>query len=61
MEELGGGIVYIGHNTSCKIKGIGKLWQKMHDGTIWGLIEVRYILDMKQNLISLVVRVGKNL
>ena len=39
-------------NSPCKIEGIGSVRIKMFDGTIRTLTDVRYILKMKRNLIS---------
>ncbi|CAL9002404.1 unnamed protein product [Prunus brigantina] len=53
FEELDGGVVLMGNNNACKTQGIGKICLKMHDGTIGELSDVRYVPDMKKNLISL--------
>ncbi|CAL9028580.1 unnamed protein product, partial [Prunus brigantina] len=53
FEELDGGVVLMGNNNACKTQGIGKICLKMHDGTVRELSDVRYVPDMKKNLISL--------
>lgn len=53
FEEIDGGVVLMGNNNACQIKGIGTIRLKMHDGTIRRLTNVRYIPDLKKNLISL--------
>ncbi|KAM2623430.1 hypothetical protein TB2_027936 [Malus domestica] len=53
FEELDGGVVLMGNNNACKTQGIGKIYLKMHDGTVRELSDVRYVPDMKKNLISL--------
>ncbi|KAM2004372.1 hypothetical protein ACFX15_027830 [Malus domestica] len=53
FKELDGGVVLMGNNNACKTQGIGKICLKMHDGTVRELSDVRYVPDMKKNLISL--------
>ncbi|KAG6726906.1 hypothetical protein I3842_02G103200, partial [Carya illinoinensis] len=53
FSELDGGQVILGNNKSCKIMGIGSVRLKMHDGTERVLREVRFIPELKRNLISL--------
>ncbi|KAJ8899013.1 hypothetical protein K2173_008836 [Erythroxylum novogranatense] len=53
FQELDGGVVLMGNNNACKTKGIGKICLKMHDGTVRELSDVRYVPDMKKNLISI--------
>ncbi|GJT10612.1 retrotransposon protein, putative, ty1-copia subclass [Tanacetum coccineum] len=48
-----GGSVLVGYNASYKIKGIGSIQVKMFDGAIRTLEDVRHVLGMKRNLISL--------
>ena len=38
---------------SCNIEGIGRVLIKMFDGMVWELKEVRYISQLKKNLISI--------
>jgi hypothetical protein len=47
------GVVYMGDESTCKITGIGKIKLKLHDGTVRCLTKVRYVPDLKKNLISL--------
>ena len=49
----------MGNNNTYKTKGIGIVHLKMHDGTIRRLTDVRYVLDLKKNLVSLGV-LGSN-
>ncbi|CAL8998591.1 unnamed protein product [Prunus brigantina] len=53
--------VLIGNNNACKTQGIGKICLKMHDGTVRELSDVRYVPDMKKNLVSLGVLESKGL
>lgn len=50
--EQAEGFVLFGDNKSCKIAGIGSIWFKLHDGNERLLTEVRYVPDLKRNLIS---------
>ncbi|KAG8475219.1 hypothetical protein CXB51_032079 [Gossypium anomalum] len=47
------GVVHIGNDLSSKVIGIGTVKIKMHDGTIRTLSDVRYVPDLRKNLISL--------
>ena len=47
------GVVCIGNDSSSKVIGIGTVKIKMHDGTIRTLSDVRYVPDLRKNLISL--------
>uniref|UniRef100_A0A5B7BZJ7 Putative copia LTR rider n=1 Tax=Davidia involucrata TaxID=16924 RepID=A0A5B7BZJ7_DAVIN len=53
LQEFDGGVVLIGNNNPCGTKGVGKIRLKMHNGSIKVLEEVRYVPDLKKNLISL--------
>ncbi|KAF3665269.1 Retrovirus-related Pol polyprotein from transposon TNT 1-94 [Capsicum annuum] len=46
-------IVLMENNTPCKIDGIGTIRIKMFDGVVRTLGDVRYVPDLKRNLISL--------
>ena len=46
-------LVLLGDNKPCKIEGIGSIRFKFHDGAERILTEVRYVPEMKRNLISL--------
>ena len=43
----------MGNSQSCKIEGIGTILMKMFDGIVRTLDDVRYILTLKKNLVSL--------
>nr|GEW28821.1 retrovirus-related Pol polyprotein from transposon TNT 1-94 [Tanacetum cinerariifolium] len=43
----------LGDNRECKIRGIGKVTVQLKDGSIFVLHNVRYIPELKRNLISL--------
>ena len=56
FEELcdqDGGSVLLGNNKACKIAGVRSVRFKLHDESIRLLTEVRYVPDLKRNLISL--------
>nr|GFC40519.1 retrovirus-related Pol polyprotein from transposon TNT 1-94 [Tanacetum cinerariifolium] len=53
FNEFNGGTVLLGDNRACAIKGTGKVRVKMKDGSSFMLENVRYILELKGNLISL--------
>ncbi|GKC65788.1 retrovirus-related pol polyprotein from transposon TNT 1-94 [Tanacetum coccineum] len=48
-----GGSVLLGDNRECKIRGIGKVRVQLRDGSSFMLNNVRYIPELKRNLISL--------
>ena len=52
-QEIDGGKVMMGNNAVCRIIGIGTMNLKLKNGEIWELREVRHVLDLKRNLISL--------
>ncbi|GAB2267161.1 hypothetical protein Dimus_037934 [Dionaea muscipula] len=45
--------VFMGNNNVCMIRGIGNIPLKLDNGTVILLTKVRYIPDLKRNLISL--------
>nr|GFA02561.1 retrovirus-related Pol polyprotein from transposon TNT 1-94 [Tanacetum cinerariifolium] len=51
--ECDGGRVLLGDNRECKIRCIGKVRLQLKDGSSFVLHNVRYILELKRNLISL--------
>ena len=53
FKEFIGGVVYMGNDSTYKMMGIDLVQIKMFDGVIWKLNDVRYVLDLKKNLISL--------
>ncbi|GJT52209.1 retrotransposon protein, putative, ty1-copia subclass [Tanacetum coccineum] len=53
FKEFNGGTVLLGDNRACAIIGIGKVRVQMKDGSSFVLENVRYIPELKRNLISL--------
>jgi hypothetical protein len=53
LDLIDGGVVLMGNDVACKMKGIGKIRLKLHDGSTRVLKEVQYVPNMKKNLISL--------
>ena len=53
FKELDGGVVHLADNQPCKVVGIGSISLKNHDGSTRVLKDVRYILKLEKNLISL--------
>ncbi|GJR86957.1 retrovirus-related pol polyprotein from transposon TNT 1-94 [Tanacetum coccineum] len=53
FKEFNGGTVLLGDNTACAIKGTGKVGVQMKDGSSFVLENVRYIPELKRNLLSL--------
>ncbi|GJU53066.1 copia LTR rider [Tanacetum coccineum] len=53
FKEFNGGTVLLGDNRACAIMGIGKVGVQMKDGSSFMLENVRYIPELKRNLISL--------
>ena len=53
LKDTEGSKVLMGDNTPCDVKGIGSVKLKMADGTMKILKDVRYIPELKRNLISL--------
>ena len=52
-EEVTGGVVLMGNDARCHIRGVGDVRIKMHDGVIRTLSKVYHIPELKRNLISL--------
>ncbi|KAG8485343.1 hypothetical protein CXB51_021504 [Gossypium anomalum] len=52
-ETVSEGVVLMGNNVSCKIAGVGTIKVKMFDGVVRTLSDVRYVPELKRNLISL--------
>ncbi|KAG8483965.1 hypothetical protein CXB51_023199 [Gossypium anomalum] len=52
-SSVEGGVVRMGSDSSSKVIGIGTVKINMHDGTIKTLSDVRYVPDLRKNLISL--------
>ncbi|GKF99560.1 retrovirus-related pol polyprotein from transposon TNT 1-94, partial [Tanacetum coccineum] len=53
FKEFNGGTVFLGDNRACAIMGIGNVRVQMKDGLSFMLENVRYIPELKRNLISL--------
>ena len=53
FEPSHSGVVLMGNDAQCKVAGIGTIQIKTHDGVVRTLTNVRYIPDLKRNLISL--------
>ncbi|GJT93084.1 retrovirus-related pol polyprotein from transposon TNT 1-94 [Tanacetum coccineum] len=53
FKEFDGGTVLLGDNRACVIRGIVKVRVQMKDGSSFVLENVRYIPELKRNLISL--------
>ncbi|XP_062104884.1 uncharacterized mitochondrial protein AtMg00300-like [Humulus lupulus] len=52
-KEINGGKVLMGNNVSCRVYGIGKVAVKQFNGEVKVLTNVRHILELRRNLISL--------
>lgn len=53
LKEVNTGSVFLGNNRVCKIQGIGQIKLRLLDGSVDVLTKVRYIPELKRNLISL--------
>lgn len=53
FHDFDRGRVMMGNNDVCKIIGIGNIRLKLYDVTIKELKQVRFVLDLKRNMISL--------
>ncbi|GKF14728.1 retrovirus-related pol polyprotein from transposon TNT 1-94 [Tanacetum coccineum] len=53
FKEFDGGTVLLDDNRACAIRGTGKVKVQMKDGSSFMLENVRYIPELKRNLISL--------
>ena len=53
FEKLDGCSVVMGDDRPCNMKGIGTVQIKMFDGIVSELKEVRYVPQLKRNLISI--------
>nr|GEV27719.1 retrovirus-related Pol polyprotein from transposon TNT 1-94 [Tanacetum cinerariifolium] len=53
FKEFNGGTVLLGNNRACASMGIGNVRVQMKDGSSFMLENVRYIPELKRNLISL--------
>ena len=52
FEKLDGCFAVMGDDHLCKVEGIGTIRVKMFDGMVWELKKVRYVPQLKRNLIS---------
>ena len=52
FEKLDKGIIVMGNDQSCGICGIGTMQIRMHDGVVRELKKVRFVPQLKKNLIS---------
>ncbi|XP_042021346.1 uncharacterized mitochondrial protein AtMg00300-like [Salvia splendens] len=52
MKECEGSVP-LGNNNTCKIRGVGNVKLRLNDGSVKVLSEVRFIPEVKRNLISL--------
>ncbi|KAF3642236.1 Polygalacturonase [Capsicum annuum] len=53
FESVGGGVVLMGKNTLCKVFDKDTVRIRIHDGMVRTLTDVRYVLDLKKNIILL--------
>ena len=53
FKQEDGGVVLLGNNRPCKVQGIHSVRIKMHNDGERILTNVRFILELKRNLISL--------
>ncbi|KAH9764272.1 hypothetical protein KPL70_001465 [Citrus sinensis] len=53
FESVNGGKVLLGNNLTCKVAGIGTVSLKLHNGVTRDLHQVRFVPELKRNLISL--------
>jgi len=53
FEKLDGYSVIMSDDRPCNMKGIGTIQIKMFDGMMWELKEVRYVPQLKRNIISI--------
>ena len=53
FEQVDGGKVLLGNNLACKVAGIGTINIMIFDGIERDLKQVRYVPELKKNLISL--------
>nr|GEW77814.1 zinc finger, CCHC-type [Tanacetum cinerariifolium] len=53
FKVVDGGLIQLGDNMICTIKGAGKVKIQLHDGSSFILEDFRYVLGLKRSLISL--------
>jgi len=47
LDLINGRVILMGNDVACKMKGIGKIRLKLHDGSTRVLEEVQYVVVMK--------------
>ncbi|KAK2997614.1 hypothetical protein RJ639_025033 [Escallonia herrerae] len=52
-HSFDGGKVLMGNDVTCKVVGICSIQIRMHDGIVRTLTDVRHVLELRKNLISL--------
>jgi hypothetical protein len=52
-QSIDEGIVFMGNGIPCKIVGVGSIRIRISDGIVRELTDVRYVPELKSNLISL--------
>ena len=53
FENVDNETVYMGNNNACRVRGIGTVTLRVNIGKVAKLTRVRYIPELKRNLISL--------
>lgn len=53
LDEKDQGKLLLGDNSKCKVRGIGKVNLSLNDGLETLLTNVRFVLEIKRNLISI--------
>ncbi|GKE55876.1 hypothetical protein Tco_1495061, partial [Tanacetum coccineum] len=53
FEMYDGGNVLLGDGRECRVRGTGKVQVQMKDGSSFVLDNVRYVLELRRNLVSL--------
>jgi len=51
LEKLDSGVVIMGNDDACQIVGMGTIRIKMFDGVVRNLMNVRYVSQIKKNII----------
>ena len=52
-QSVDEGVVFMGNDISCKTVGVGSIRIRMFDGIVRELTDVRYVPELKSNLISM--------
>lgn len=53
FEKIDSGVVIMGNDNSCQVEGVCIVWIKMCDGVVREVDDVRYVPQLKKNLMSL--------